>query len=584
MDNVKLWFAKDDNDKVITINEINENNKDNTYSCPMCGSKLIPKAIKSKQVTSHFAHSDVSKCGESMIHWWFKNKFIEQGDRFSVVSDSEREYVCSEIKVEYPHVTEKGIYKPDVTIFTECGETIFFEMAFSNKKKIKDYLDIWLELNNVVVEVDIKSLMNNDTIPKFKALFYNGKCFNVKRNDTYYNTIGKYKEEKFKGDADNDLKDRIRKLDWFWDDIHKYRNGEINIDQLSASIESIDKEDENVVEKIFKKPSCINIMNDYMENILNKKYTKICKYIESKYGNEYEKYIHKKVEYVREPFIGSWYESKITIDDLKNEKVIVFNFSHYDKTEQVIKEIDLVFPKNKEVETYNHNVSMLQYTINNNDNYKRIIEELSLHDGYNFNIKVNKYRKNSTDTFMVLFDFKYKKRKISSCSFGKKIGIYDNVDEYIRKFEYNIEKYFNELKPLRKIEDLEVITLNLEQKFIEFELEVNGQLILENVYEISISGANGNSYLQEIYYIFEDCISMDIDKNIILSQVIDSQQVKDYIMKDIYDILQKETSGICLECDEEFTLELGEIKFFIQKGFDYPKRCKNCRKKKRLKK
>jgi hypothetical protein len=47
-------------------------------------------------------------------------------------------------------------------------------MAFTNKKKVKDYLDIWLELKNIVVEVDIKQLMLKDSIPTFKALFYNG--------------------------------------------------------------------------------------------------------------------------------------------------------------------------------------------------------------------------------------------------------------------------------------------------------------------------------------------------------------------------------------------------------------------------
>jgi competence CoiA-like predicted nuclease len=77
-DNVTLWFAKTDEDKIITINEINDRNIHNKYYCPMCGSDLIPKATKSKYITEHFAHIDVSKCNnETMIHWWFKNKFLE---------------------------------------------------------------------------------------------------------------------------------------------------------------------------------------------------------------------------------------------------------------------------------------------------------------------------------------------------------------------------------------------------------------------------------------------------------------------------------------------------------------------------
>lgn len=100
-ENVKLWFAKTKNETIITIDEINEENKHNSYSCPVCGSKLKPKALKSKIMTYHFAHVDASKCNsETMIHWWFKHKFIEKGDQFTVISDEERTYVCKNILVE----------------------------------------------------------------------------------------------------------------------------------------------------------------------------------------------------------------------------------------------------------------------------------------------------------------------------------------------------------------------------------------------------------------------------------------------------------------------------------------------------
>ena len=85
-ENVKLWFAKGEQN-IVTIDEINDENKNNTYSCPVCGSNLKPKAITSKRVTPHFAHVDATKCNsESMIHWWFKHKFLEQGDIFTVMA------------------------------------------------------------------------------------------------------------------------------------------------------------------------------------------------------------------------------------------------------------------------------------------------------------------------------------------------------------------------------------------------------------------------------------------------------------------------------------------------------------------
>ena len=88
-ENVKLWFAKDQNGEIVTIDEVGDVH--NTYNCPVCGSSLLPKATESFKVTPHFAHVDASKCNtESHVHWWLKNKLIEPGDEFKVVSDKER--------------------------------------------------------------------------------------------------------------------------------------------------------------------------------------------------------------------------------------------------------------------------------------------------------------------------------------------------------------------------------------------------------------------------------------------------------------------------------------------------------------
>ena len=51
-DNVTLWFARNANNDIVTINEINDDNKHGSYSCPMCGSALTPKALKIR--TSYF--------------------------------------------------------------------------------------------------------------------------------------------------------------------------------------------------------------------------------------------------------------------------------------------------------------------------------------------------------------------------------------------------------------------------------------------------------------------------------------------------------------------------------------------------
>lgn len=272
-ENVKLWFAKDEEGNIVTIDNINELNKKNVYNCPVCGSSLNPKAIESKRITPHFAHIDASKCNsESQIHFWLKHKFIEKGDEFTIVSDKERNYSVKDILVEQSYDVEDKKYKPDVTILTECGNTIYFEMAFTNKKKVKDYLDIWLELKNIVVEVDIKQLMINGKTPIFKALFYNGKCFNVKRNDMYYNTIGKYKEEKLKGRLENKVKERIRKLDWFWSDVLRYKKGEVNAEYLIEVVKHIEIEEKFIVYDIVKRIKCSDVksVREYLRDEIKK--------------------------------------------------------------------------------------------------------------------------------------------------------------------------------------------------------------------------------------------------------------------------------------------------------------------------
>lgn len=265
-ENVKLWFAKDEDGNIVTIDKIDETALRNNYYCPMCGSDLIIKATKSKKVTPHFAHIDASKCNsETMIHWWFKHKFLEKGEKFTVVSDKKKHYTVKDLFVEQEYKVGDKIYNPDVTVITEDNETIYFEMAFSNKKKVKDYLDIWLELKNIVVEVDIKQLMFKNELPEFKALFYNGKCFNIKKNDTYYNTIGKYKEEKFKEKITPSLKERIQKLDWFWEEVFRYKNGERDIEYMVNLIDSIDWKDRYIVDLILKKSVCSDLYANYLD-------------------------------------------------------------------------------------------------------------------------------------------------------------------------------------------------------------------------------------------------------------------------------------------------------------------------------
>lgn len=266
-ENINLWFAKDKKNNIITIDEVNEENKD-TYYCPLCVSEVIPKAIKKNaKMTPHFAHIDRSKCdSESVIHWWFKYKFLLAGDKFVVKTDQEQNYICKEILIEKEYAVDDKIYKPDVTVITTCGKTIFFEMAYSNKKKIEEYLGIWLDIGSTVVEVDIKNLINSNisSANKFKALFYNGKCFNVKKNNTYYNIIGKHKENVYRSNLSQNKKDSLQMLDWFWLDTVRYKKGEVDIEYMVDLIDSItEKDEESIIKNILQRAMCSDLNQDY---------------------------------------------------------------------------------------------------------------------------------------------------------------------------------------------------------------------------------------------------------------------------------------------------------------------------------
>lgn len=41
---------------------------------------------------------------------------------------------------------------------------------------------------------------------------------------------------------------------------------------------------------------------------------------------------------------------------------------------------------------------------------------------------------------------------------------------------------------------------------------------------------------------------------------------------------------VCIDCGEDFEFTIGEKKFYKEKGFSPPRRCKNCRYKRRVEK
>jgi len=380
--NINLWFANNTNNDIVTINEIEVKDNKEKYYCPLCGSEVIPKATKSKLITAHFAHVDASKCSsESMLHWWFKHKFLESGDKFKVVSDKEREYICKEVLVEQSYTVGDRLYRPDVTIKTECGNVIYFEMKFSNEKKLKDYIDIWLELKNIVVEIDIKSLLNKDKLPVFNALFYDGKCFNVKKrsdDEKYYNTIGKYKEEILNkvNNVDDELRARLQKLDWFWNEVINYKKDKLNIEEFVDFVDYNETKEKSLIFEILSTKRCTPIYEDYINYKVNLFY----KLANDLINDNNENFFKRKLK------IGRKY---------KNIKYNTIKFSNKYSINSLIFEVDK-FTKEEYIQNIKDNISTVMLKIYYNNRAKQICslikkmyKDISDGDGLNINIYNN---------------------------------------------------------------------------------------------------------------------------------------------------------------------------------------------------
>jgi len=265
----------------INISQINEDNRHDEYKCIVCGSEVIPVAPNGKiingsnaKVTPHFKHLNADKCGqESFQHFWMKTEFIKIGDKFNIITDKTTEYICNQILFEVPIDIDDRKYIPDATIKTSCGSIIHFEFNYSNKKKIKDYIDRWRKLNHIIIEVNINSMMCvfDNSIPTFKALYYEGKCFNLNNDEDklYYNTIGEYKLTEYDKDVLEVREKEIEKLDWLWDEIRriKYENKDYN--DIGDLIRSISSEEGRIIAiDILSKIKCGgSILQNYVNHI-----------------------------------------------------------------------------------------------------------------------------------------------------------------------------------------------------------------------------------------------------------------------------------------------------------------------------
>ena len=275
-ENVSLFYANDEYNNIILINEINEKNKENNFTCPICGGIVKPRAIDSNKISSHYYHLNAKDCSsESVMHYWYKNEFIKSGDKITLkVEDEYYNFNCKEVVIEQSHNTSFGVYRPDATIYTDKG-IIFVEYKYSNKKNTEKYIDMWEELNCPIVEIDIKSLMQHKrTDYCFKTIFFDGQIYCQTRNNRI-NVINKYVKN-------NNINDRMRikYLNGLLRDIQRYNLGQIDIEELVMIIDELNEFDLKALPKLLKVLKCNMVLKDYSlykEKNIKKAFIEECK-------------------------------------------------------------------------------------------------------------------------------------------------------------------------------------------------------------------------------------------------------------------------------------------------------------------
>ncbi|EKS4345232.1 hypothetical protein QB607_003236 [Clostridium botulinum] len=533
LDNVQLWFARDKDNKIVTINEVDKENKEKYY-CPLCNSEIIPRQ---GEVNSWcFAHIDKSKCSsESMYHFWIKNKLLQKGDKFKIQTDIEREYICNEILVEESYNVGDKEYRPDLTVKTTDGDIIYFEMNYTNEKKLEDYLDIWIGLGNTVVEVDVKTLINSESgkLPVFKAKYYNGKCFNVKRkNNSYYNIIGKHKERLMeKGEYDSHKKD-LERLDWLWKDVVKYKQKEVDIEYMTNLIDSVENEvEKELLKEVLSKPRCNDLYYDYLES-KSKKIYKVIKEIANKLLlNEINKYI-------KNSYRG------ISILDPSDNCYCFYEISRYSEKEIIEnceRDLGKIIEHKKEEEKkilwYERRKKIENDILNNKEiqEYKNTFETKNPKYKIEYNIipfYYGKYSKNELE-FSIELTFENgvvaerKDMKFNQQNYNVK-EFYHSIVEITHNYFKNIDKITE--SNLIKFHDISKRLQNRYKK-TRHNINVKNSLWLEDTYKIEINDYGRKSlYLSESYYLSNNGILMDCRKKELLLDSLDEEDITNYIV------------------------------------------------------
>ncbi len=307
----QLIVAYDGNDEFANLIHVKKADRYKDYYCPCCGGTVKPRALDSDKEQSHYYHKTGKCTKESQLHFFCKNWLFEEGSKF-YIEDKLFEVVSIDIEKNYP--TQFGDYKPDISVHTSDGKTIYFEMFFTNRKTGDDYFCKWDSLGNDVVEVNIKEYMfktDITTIPSFTYLYHDGDCYSMPyiKRDLYANTIARIKHELTRQKVLN-YKARIEQLDWFWQEIRNNTR-----ESILKIVSKMEYEDMISCYEIIKRKQCVSYLKDDILNIINQKV--ISDVRESLDLPTSDKDIYFDLEHIR----GRTYEAGIRLN-FKSEHIV----------------------------------------------------------------------------------------------------------------------------------------------------------------------------------------------------------------------------------------------------------------------
>jgi hypothetical protein len=152
-----------------------------------------------------------------------------------------------------------------------------------------------------------------------------------------------------------------------------------------------------------------------------------------------------------------------------------------------------------------------------------------------------------------------------------------NVDDLLNSLSIKVKDYFDNLTVLSNYtySAIQTILNKINKKFSNCKVNIASNYFLEDIFEIEIK----EDYTLKSYLISDNgLLKWRNDKDPLISDI---KEIETFIIKDIEVVILKYFSKKCSDCGESILLNIGELQFFVKKGFQLPKRCKCCRDKRK---